>query len=275
MLSTIHNVGRHVIWKRRPRRPSLAGDPSATESFGSSTPPVGLRSRPGKPGAGCESPKTEVRAGGGQSHRLVAATAKVSCSDGWSAWLATVSGTPYSPVINNTEDAPATHRGSVRGHGSEVTRRRGPPCALRSGRCSERGGGSGRPWLAPPGLDRSGSGSRRKHSGAPATPMGTHVAGLAGPSMASSLGPDRRLVRCPPTYISVGGVFTWEDFPASRAKTLGAERDVTAPALCQQRRPRDAPRVERPGAVAALRSSKGQRDTFPRTALHRERSALV
>ena len=140
---------------------------------------------------------------------------------------------------------------------------------------SERGAGPGRPWLAPPGLDRSGSRSRRKHSGAPATPMGTHVAGLAGPSMASSLGPDRRLVRCPPTYISVGGVFIGEDFPASRAKTLGAERDVTAPALCQQRRPRDAPRVERPGAVAALRSSKGQRDTFPRTALHRERSALV
>jgi hypothetical protein len=32
----------------------------------------------------------------------------------------------------------------------------------------------------------------------------------------------------------------------------------------QQRRPRDAPRGERPGAVAALRSSEGQPDTFPR-----------
>jgi hypothetical protein len=39
-----------------------------------------------------------VHAGGGQSHRLVAATAKVSCSDGWSAWSATVRTGHYSLV---------------------------------------------------------------------------------------------------------------------------------------------------------------------------------
>jgi hypothetical protein len=63
----------------RPTRSPVTGPPASSEP---------LR----------HSATASVFAGGGQSRRLVAATAKVSCSDGWSAWSATVQEKLYSLV---------------------------------------------------------------------------------------------------------------------------------------------------------------------------------
>src|ERR1019366_718015 len=60
-----------------------------------------------------------IRAGGGQSRRLVAATPELSGSDGWSAWSATVQEQPYSLVRSITMSRPdsAVHNGG-RGSGA-------------------------------------------------------------------------------------------------------------------------------------------------------------
>src|ERR1019366_5470695 len=47
-----------------------------------------------------------IRAGGGQSRRLVAAKPELSGSDGWSAWSATVQEQPYSLVRSITMSRP-------------------------------------------------------------------------------------------------------------------------------------------------------------------------
>jgi hypothetical protein len=51
-------------------------------------------------------PQRGIRAGGGQSRRLVAATPELSGSDGWSAWSATVQEQPYSLVRSITMSRP-------------------------------------------------------------------------------------------------------------------------------------------------------------------------